>query len=1761
MPAATPPDRNNPSFYRFPINNNRTGFKPVYLPMILIVPRRRNANGTTLGKTEVFDVKFFIADAPEQAKVAGPFNTGLLVPTTDIYTIPVNTLQLQDVKIDPEGRIFKSPTGELRTYEDVQEGDTFEYTTIRGNITSELPYYPDADYHDMSLFIIDVEDLPRPERYYFVWEAKYYSRVIFNPQVASAQGPGCIDESEIKTTQSKFLIAHPGEVHHEMFRKTPPLYFEQESERRADDRVLEFYRPFADILQDAFDEQTFINGINHINKIPAQLIPYLAFLIGWDLPNFPGVTDNVRRSILRQAVYLQKLKGSKRVLVELFDIFGFAIELVNLWYSTDGTMLVAPNEKLPDTILDEQIEVQTVCQNEPMVSDYSEPGFGQLEIPLVYTPTSDITITAFFVEAGPTKDALDGLVEQITADPDALQEQCILPGGAISASKLYDSLPTGDSTLISTTEITLDNETGVPTSVVNSDSPILINQNGISYNNIRNTVSIVFDRYFDFSQASLYVFATYPREKLIIPDSLENLRSNRFDVRILLKTGQEIPSELLEFLMQFIFKLKAFHSLLRKIVYDLNNYEVYNVIDYCITNPGVQVPPPVDESKGDVCSPDLSDSNLKDEDIFLRDAIYNGLLREFGDWKQLDGTHKSSSETEKYLNVPVNKPIGSECQFTSYGQERVRFQPDADFDHNPDLRPKYCSTTTETAENCFKGRVEQELDVTPDVVLEECVKCKPCVLGMGIGTYWTHPADAISNLRNGFGSYKGQNKTSYLGRRIFWYNHPEPKSLHFSNRPNFESFMSRSDRMLAYERPSLCIEKDNLNFPSHRLPSMSNLLEDYTSGEYRARPWDYSDNDLNARLGVNSAGDEYLVFDDEDLVYYGNGLLSDISSLGGHDDRDFLVTHKIWMVSEEGHPAIEEDSRIVITQEEVLTFGSSLPYGPIFRSANEDCSQDYRSGYPAQYGRYIVDLTEYDYVRDDQTDSLYELLGLPASDVTSVTSGTELLYTLGSQILVTEDEAQYRYYVPYRLDCDCLKYECETTDVTQRVDLESYLNVNTCPTNEYLLPSGNYDFNCDQLLYTPRVILEERFGSCSYVLDGTIPNMLCILDEGEFPDEFGILPNGSYYYKDQYGVIYEGIWNYKLDISGLYRTLDISYSIKSPGVWGEDPDGYLDGLAVFRKGIITNTRKVIRVYLDGSYEVTYEVCEQKIGFFQTNLLCGEDRYVDNFCFHLDCNITDEVDSFVLCGTRWTEVGDTQVEWPELSLDSSGVNGYLSNPGKVQPFIFMDVWNNDEAPLPTIRCVEADSTSGDIPLGQLPYTVIDASRTPPVRASTAVNGVNWERYTGFFFTLPDFDSLVPDASGVSNNFDQIGAPSDFYAFRWTCYINISKSGTYTFYTESDDGSQLFVDGALVVDNDGTHGLIEKSGSVDLSPGFHELVVTYFQLVGPKGLSVSFDGPDIFKTEIPDIVLYQTPNEWTSEGTTDCGREVLVKENVNIVFERKFIDPAPQTSVRVLNNSNTAMQVRAKFSVTGGRCVVSGDVLSAEYYSLDAGCEDLLDFSFPFVGEFPCCDIVGDISLEIECCQGEDFLKSCDSDPDEIYDIFIDSSDLTVSPEGTDYTTRLEQISVSPTTGRQCLDGTDGPNKSSKIIKYNFINLTSKCVQVLMRHVEPGTDTVGADVNGDCPLLRDSPSDGGTELGCGDLTLSPSGYGGATNFICLCPNNKIVSSTIQYHMDSISGCCDNPKASFDIQVEARSVTLLDGTVCGDSGILDPCVSPCT
>ena len=87
---------------------------------------------------------------------------------------------------------------------------------------------------------------------------------------------------------------------------------------------------------------------------------------------------------------------------------------------------------------------------------------------------------------------------------------------------------------------------------------------------------------------------------------------------------------------------------------------------------------------------------------------------------------------------------------------------------------------------------------------------------------------------------------------------------------------------------------------------------------------------------------------------------------------------------------------------------------------------------------------------------------------------------------------------------------------------------------------------------------------------------------------------------------------------------------------------------------------------------------------------------------------------------------------------------------------------------------------------------------------------------------------------SAKIDEISPTRRNYSIEWKGYLLIDEDGLYEFTTASDDGSAVFIDNILVVDNGGFHPLRKVSGRIFLRPGFHSIWVRYCQGLGVEVL---------------------------------------------------------------------------------------------------------------------------------------------------------------------------------------------------------------------------------------------------------------------------------------------------------------------------------------
>jgi alpha-L-fucosidase len=145
--------------------------------------------------------------------------------------------------------------------------------------------------------------------------------------------------------------------------------------------------------------------------------------------------------------------------------------------------------------------------------------------------------------------------------------------------------------------------------------------------------------------------------------------------------------------------------------------------------------------------------------------------------------------------------------------------------------------------------------------------------------------------------------------------------------------------------------------------------------------------------------------------------------------------------------------------------------------------------------------------------------------------------------------------------------------------------------------------------------------------------------------------------------------------------------------------------------------------------------------------------------------------------------------------------------------------------------------------------------PSEKVVAADSGIAYAYYEGDWDEMPAFKKLHPSKRGSERNFSLAPRKDpEHFGFEYTGLIDIPQDGVYTFYTESDDGSRLYVGSTLVVNNDGLHGMIQKKGVVALAKGYHPLKVEFFQKAGGIGLNVSLAGPGFKRQQIPDSLFF-------------------------------------------------------------------------------------------------------------------------------------------------------------------------------------------------------------------------------------------------------------------------------------------------------------------
>lgn len=129
------------------------------------------------------------------------------------------------------------------------------------------------------------------------------------------------------------------------------------------------------------------------------------------------------------------------------------------------------------------------------------------------------------------------------------------------------------------------------------------------------------------------------------------------------------------------------------------------------------------------------------------------------------------------------------------------------------------------------------------------------------------------------------------------------------------------------------------------------------------------------------------------------------------------------------------------------------------------------------------------------------------------------------------------------------------------------------------------------------------------------------------------------------------------------------------------------------------------------------------------------------------------------------------------------------------------------------------------------------------------------------STPTYSTVVPNVNRPQENSTMVGwpgGPNEYWGARYSGFITIPRTGTWTFYTNSDDGSSLYVNNVLVVNNDGLHSMTTRSGTATLNAGTYPFEVRFFENAVDQGVIAYWSGPGVSSQTIIPASAFTRPN---------------------------------------------------------------------------------------------------------------------------------------------------------------------------------------------------------------------------------------------------------------------------------------------------------------
>jgi hypothetical protein len=182
--------------------------------------------------------------------------------------------------------------------------------------------------------------------------------------------------------------------------------------------------------------------------------------------------------------------------------------------------------------------------------------------------------------------------------------------------------------------------------------------------------------------------------------------------------------------------------------------------------------------------------------------------------------------------------------------------------------------------------------------------------------------------------------------------------------------------------------------------------------------------------------------------------------------------------------------------------------------------------------------------------------------------------------------------------------------------------------------------------------------------------------------------------------------------------------------------------------------------------------------------------------------------------------------------------------------------------------------------------------------------------GKYYDNIDFTNLALTRVDPTVDFDWgNGSPDpsievDTFSIEWDGYLVPDYSETYTLYVGSDDGTRLYVDDTLLIDNWTDQAYNEESATISLTAGqYYKIKIEYYENSGGAEVDFHWSSPSVAYEIVPSTNLYYEQNsvnyrvyDSVSAWQTDRARDLTARQEKEILDIRgQWTSPVNQITL--------------------------------------------------------------------------------------------------------------------------------------------------------------------------------------------------------------------------------------------------------------------------